>query len=72
MIDMQLIEGALVALAALVGIAIVISVVMLASGSAGRHGPAPHGGTRRSNRSPTPTTTACSSCTDLRHPGGRG
>jgi hypothetical protein len=47
MIDMQLIEGALVALAALVGIAIVISVVMLASGSVGRHGPAPHGGTRR-------------------------
>ena len=46
MIDTQLIEGVLVALAALVGVAIVLSVLMLAA-SAGRPGPAPHGGTRR-------------------------
>jgi len=47
MIDTQLIEGALVALAALVGVAIVLSVVMLAAASVGRPGPAPHGGIRR-------------------------
>jgi hypothetical protein len=47
MIDAQLIEGVLVALAALVGVAIVLAVVMLAAGSVGRPGPAPHGGTRR-------------------------
>ncbi len=47
MIDTQLIEGALVALAALVGVAIVLSVVMLAAASVGRPGPAPHGGTPR-------------------------
>jgi hypothetical protein len=47
MIDAQLIEGVLVALAALAGVAIVLAVVMLAAGSVDRHGPAPHGGTRR-------------------------
>ena len=46
MIDTQLIEGVLVALAALVGAAIVLSVAMLAA-SVSRPGPAPHGGTRR-------------------------
>jgi hypothetical protein len=47
MIDAQLIEGVLIAVAALVGVAIVLSVVMLAAGSVSRPGPAPHGGTRR-------------------------
>ena len=47
MIDTQLIDGALVALAALVGMAIVLTVVMLAAASVSRPGPAPHGGTRR-------------------------
>ena len=46
MIDTQLIEGLLVALAALVGMAVVLSVVLLAAASASRPGP-PHGGTRR-------------------------
>jgi hypothetical protein len=47
MIDAQLIEGVLVALAALVGVAIVLSAGMLAAGSVSRSGPAPQGGTRR-------------------------
>ncbi len=47
MIDTQLIDGVLVALAALAGVAIVLSVVMLAASSVSRPGPAPHGGTRR-------------------------
>ena len=47
MIDTQLIEGVLVALAALAGMATVLSVVMLAAAKAARPGPAPHGGTRR-------------------------
>jgi hypothetical protein len=47
MIDTQLIDGVLVALAALVGVAIVLSVTMLAAASISRPGPAPHGGTRR-------------------------
>ena len=67
MIDTQLIEGALVALAALVGVAIVLSVVMLAAASVGRPGPAPHGGIRatcHSSPSPIRTTTACSCCAD--------
>jgi hypothetical protein len=46
MIDMQLLGGILVALAALVGAAIALSVVMLAAGSVGKPGPAPHGGIR--------------------------
>ncbi len=47
MIDIQLIDGVLLALATLVGIATVLSVVMLAAARASRPGPAPHGGTRR-------------------------
>jgi hypothetical protein len=47
MISMQLLDGVLVAVAALVGIAIALSVVILASGSAGKPGQAPHGGIRR-------------------------
>jgi hypothetical protein len=47
MIDAQLIEGVLVAVGALAGVAVVLAVVMLIAGSVGRHGPAPHGGTRR-------------------------
>jgi hypothetical protein len=43
----QLIDGVLVALAALAGLAVVLSVAMLAVASAARQGPAPHGGTRR-------------------------
>jgi len=47
MIDMQLIGGILVALAALAGIAIALSVAMLMAGSVTKPGPAPHGGIRR-------------------------
>ena len=47
MIDMQLLGGILVALAALVGVAIALSLVMLAAGSVTKPGPAPHGGIRR-------------------------
>ena len=46
MIDLQLLGGILVALAALVGIAIALSLVMLALGSVSKPGPAPHGGIR--------------------------
>ena len=46
MIDMQLVGGILVALALLVGVAIAFSVVMMAAGSVGKPGPAPHGGIR--------------------------
>ena len=46
MIDLQLLGGILVALAALVGIAIALSLVMLAAGSVSKPGPAPHGGIR--------------------------
>ena len=47
MIDTQLIDGVLVALAALAGVTIVLSVVMLAAARMSRPGPAPDGGTRR-------------------------
>jgi hypothetical protein len=47
MIGTQLIDGVLIALAALVGVAILLSVAMLAAASVSRPGPAPHGGTRR-------------------------
>jgi hypothetical protein len=47
MIDMQILGGALVALAALVGLAIALSAVVMAAGSAGKPGPAPQGGIRR-------------------------
>jgi hypothetical protein len=47
MIDMQLLGGVLVAVAALAGLAIALAVVMLAAGSAAKPGPAPQGGIRR-------------------------
>ncbi len=47
MISMQLLGGVLLAVAALVGIAIALSVVILASASASKPGQAPHGGIRR-------------------------
>ena len=47
MINMQLLDGVLVALAALVGLAIALSLVLLAAGSARKPGPEPHGGIRR-------------------------
>jgi hypothetical protein len=43
-IDMQVLEGVLLALAALVGLAIVLALVMLAAGSVSKPGQAPHGG----------------------------
>jgi hypothetical protein len=46
MTGVQFFDGVLVALAALVGIAIALSVVMLATGSASKPGPAPEGGSR--------------------------
>ena len=46
MIDMQILGGALVALAALVGLAIALSAVVMAAGSVGKPGPAPQGGIR--------------------------
>jgi len=47
MIDLQLLGGILVALAALVGVTIALSLVMLAARSVTKPGPAPHGGIRR-------------------------
>lgn len=47
MISMQFLDGVLVALAALVAVAIALSVVILASGSVSKPGQAPHGGIRR-------------------------
>ena len=46
MIDIQLLGGLLLALAALLGKAIALSLVMLAAGSVSKPGPAPHGGIR--------------------------
>ena len=46
MIDMQILGGILVALAALVGLAVALSVVMLAASSVSKPGPAPRGGIR--------------------------
>ena len=46
MSDMQILGGIFVALAALVGLAIALSAVVMAAGSAGKPGPAPHGGLR--------------------------
>ena len=46
MINMQLFDGVLVALAVLVGAAIALSVVMLAVRSVSKPGPAPQGGIR--------------------------
>jgi hypothetical protein len=47
MIDMQLLGGVLMALAALVGVAIALAVAMLLASSVSKPGPAPHGGIRR-------------------------
>jgi hypothetical protein len=47
MINMQLVDGVLLALAGLAGAAIVLSLVMLAAASVNRRGQAPHGGIRR-------------------------
>jgi hypothetical protein len=47
MIDMQLFDGVLVALAAVVGLAIALSLVMLAASSVRKPGPEPQGGIRR-------------------------
>lgn len=46
MIDMQLLTGVLVALAGLVGIAIALSVAILAAALLAKPGQAPHGGIR--------------------------
>jgi hypothetical protein len=46
MINMQFLDGVLLALAVLVGAAIALSVAMLAVGSASNPGPAPQGGIR--------------------------
>jgi hypothetical protein len=60
MISMQFLDGVLVALAALIGIAIALSVAILASGSVSKPGQAPHGGIRRNvpdlPRDPQPDT----------------
>jgi hypothetical protein len=47
MINMQLLDGVLLALAAMVGLAIALSLVLMAAGSARKAGPEPHGGIRR-------------------------
>ena len=47
MVGMQLLDGVLVALAMLVGAAIVLPVAILAAPSDTRHGQPPHGGIRR-------------------------
>jgi hypothetical protein len=47
MIDTQLLTGILVAVAALVGLAIVLAVALQATASATRPGQSPHGGIRR-------------------------
>ena len=46
MINMQLLDGVLVALAALVGLAVVLSLVLLAMASVRKSGPPPQGGSR--------------------------
>jgi hypothetical protein len=52
MIDLQLLGGILVALATLVGLAIALSVVMVAAGKVSKPGPAPQGGIRRDQPQP--------------------
>jgi hypothetical protein len=47
MINMQLLDGVLVALAAVIGLAIALSLVLMAAGKAWKPGPEPHGGIRR-------------------------
>ena len=46
MIDMQILGGVFVALAALVGLAIALSVALQAASSVRKPGPAPYGGIR--------------------------
>jgi hypothetical protein len=53
----QLLTGILVAVAALVGLAIVLAVAVQATASATKPGQAPHGGTRR-EESPLPQPDA--------------
>jgi hypothetical protein len=47
MLDTQILTGALMALAALAGLAIVLAVTLWTAASASRPGQAPRGGTRR-------------------------
>jgi len=47
MINMHLLDGVLMALAVLVGAAVVLSLTMLAAASVAKPGQAPHGGIRR-------------------------
>jgi hypothetical protein len=47
MLDMQLLNGALLALAVMVGGAIALSVAMVAAAAVSRRGGTPRGGTRR-------------------------
>ena len=47
MIDMQILGGIFVALAALVGLAIALSVALQAASSVRKPGPAPYGGIQR-------------------------
>jgi hypothetical protein len=47
MIHMQLVDGVLLAVAGLVGLAVALSLMMLAAASVTRRGQAPHGGIRR-------------------------
>jgi hypothetical protein len=47
MIDTQILTGILVALAALVGLAIVLAATLWTAASVSRPGQAPHGGIRR-------------------------
>ncbi len=47
MIDTQILTGVLVALAALVGLAIVLTATLWTAASVSRPGQAPHGGIRR-------------------------
>ena len=47
MISMQLLDGVLVALAGLVGAAIVLAAAIMAAAAASKPGQSPHGGIRR-------------------------
>jgi hypothetical protein len=53
MIDTQLLNGVLLALAVLASAAIALSVVIAAAASATKRGQAPHGGIRRDLPQPT-------------------
>jgi hypothetical protein len=47
MISMQLLDGVLVALAGLVGAAVVLAAAIMAAAAASKPGQSPHGGIRR-------------------------